>query len=105
MKYIILLLFLLSCSPMFITDDKLNKIWVNKNYNEIIDILGPFNRQLEDLSNTENKILIWEASKENILIPIEQLGGRKNKLGTSISSLHIYIDKSENIINIKKSVY
>ena len=105
MKYIILLLFLLSCSPIFITDEKLNKIWINKSYNEIIDILGPFNRKLDDLSNGGYTILIWEASKNNILIPIEMLGGKKNKLGTSISSLPVYVDKSGNITNIKNSVY
>jgi len=33
------------------------------------------------------------------------LGGKKNKLGTSISSLHVYVDKSGNITNIKNSVY
>ena len=105
MKKTLILLFLLSCSPIFVTDSKINNLWIGEYYTEIIDILGAYNREIEDLSNPGNKILIWEASKDNLLIPIEKLGARKNKLGTSISSLHIYIDQHGYITDIKKSVY
>ena len=50
------LIFLLSCSPIFIQDTKLNNLWIGKYYSEIIDILGPYSREIEDLSNPENKI-------------------------------------------------
>ena len=105
MKTIILILLIFSCSPMFISDQALNDIWIGKNYNEITNIIGPFDKQIEDLSQPGNTILIWEASKANILIPVEELGAKKNKLGTSISSLHVYIDKNKKIISIKKSLY
>ena len=105
MKYIILIILILSCSPMFISDQKMDDAWVGKNYNEIIDILGPYNKKIDDLNLTGYSILIWEASKSNILIPIENLGARKNKLGTSISALHIYIDENGKIRKIKKSLY
>ena len=105
MKTIILILLIFSCSPMFISDQKLNDIWIGKDYNEITNIIGPFDKQIEDLSKPGNSILIWEASKSNILIQVEKLGSKKNKLGTSISSLHIYIDKDKKITSIKKSLY
>ena len=105
MRYIFIIIFLLSCSPMFTTDNKLNQIWINKHHEEIINILGLYNKKVEDLSKKGNNILIWEASKDNIIIPIEKIGGKKNKLGTSISSIHIYIDHNGIITNIKKSVY
>ena len=104
MRFIFIIPLLISCSSIFVTESKLNDLWIGKNYIEIVDILGPYSRQLENLSNPGSKILIWEASKNNILIPIEKLGA-KNKLGTSISSLHIYINQEGLITNIKKSVY
>jgi len=103
--YIYIIIFLVSCSPIFIPDAKLNDLWIGENYEDIVDILGPYTREIEDLSNPENNILIWEASKDKILIPIEKLGTKKNKLGTSISSLHVYINNNGYITNIKKSVY
>tara|TARA_B100000401_G_C52769908_1_gene702665 strand:- start:148 stop:465 length:318 start_codon:yes stop_codon:yes gene_type:complete len=105
MKYIMVIILILSCSPMFISDQKMNEIWIGENYNDVIDILGPYNKKIEDLSKQGHNILIWEASKSNILIPIEKLGSRKNKLGTSVSSLHIYIDENGKIKKIKKSLY
>ena len=107
MKSILLLsiLLIISCSPMFLDDDKLNEIWIGVNYNEVVQILGPYNKQIQDLKNPGNSILIWEASKNNIIIPIEKIGAKKNKLGTSISSLHIYINNDGKIVHIKKSLY
>ena len=105
MKYILILIFIISCTPMFVNDKNLNAIWVGKDYTEIYDIIGPYNKKIEDLTKSGNSILIWEASKENILIPIEKIGSKKNKLGTSISSLHVYVDENNKIINIKKSLY
>ena len=104
MRFIFIIPLLISCSSIFVTESKLNDLWIGKNHTEIVDILGPYSRQLENLSNPGSKILIWEASKNNILIPIEKLGA-KNKLGTSISSLHIYINQEGFITDIKKSVY
>ena len=98
------IILILSCSPMFISDSKIDEIWIGKNYNDIIDILGTYNKRIEDLSQSGHSILIWEASKDNSLIPIEKLGG-KNKLGTSISSIHIFINESDEIMHIKKSLY
>ena len=104
MRFIFIIPLLISCSSIFVTESKLNDLWIGKNHTEIVDILGPYSRQLENLSNPGSKILIWEASKNNILIPIEKLGA-KNKLGTSISYLHIYINQERLKTNIKKSVY
>ena len=61
MKYIVVIILILSCSPMFINDQKMDEIWIGENYNDIIDILGPYNKKIEDLSKQGHNILIWEA--------------------------------------------
>ena len=36
---------------MFLNDDKLNEIWIGEDYNEVVEILGPYNKQIQDLKN------------------------------------------------------
>ena len=105
MRISTLILFLFSCSSFFISESNLNNLWVGKNHAEVIDIIGPYQREVDNLKKINHKILIWEASKENINIPIDKLGTKKNKWGTSITSIHIYIDENGYITDIKKSVY
>ena len=106
MRILIILLFL-SCSSVFVQDDRINSLWVGKHQSEIVDKLGPYTRIINVEDGTGNQILIWEASKESvlILIPIENLGIRVDKKETSISSFHVFIDKDGYIIDIKKSVW
>ena len=40
MKSFLLILLIMSCSPMFISDEKLNTVWIGKDYNEIITFLS-----------------------------------------------------------------
>ena len=102
--FLIILLFL-SCTSFFITDDKINSIWKGKHHSEIVDKLGVYSRIIDVEDGTGNQILIWEASKESILIPIENLGVRLDKKETSISSFHVFIDKDGFITGVKKSVW
>ena len=104
MRILIILLFL-SCSSVFVQDDRINSLWLGKHQTEIVDKLGSYTRIIDVEDGTGNQILIWEASKESVLIPVEKLGIRADKKETSISSFHVFIDKDGYIINIKKSVW
>ena len=74
-KFILLFLFL-SCATVFVNEEELNIIWVGKHQSEIINKLGPYTRVLDDLSEDESKIIIWEASQESGLLSLEKIGGR-----------------------------
>ena len=104
MRILIILLFL-SCTSVFVQDDKINSLWRGKHQSEIVDKLGSYTRIIDVGDGTNNQILIWEASKESVLIPIEKLGIRVDKKETSISSFHVFIDKDGYITDIKKSVW
>ena len=102
---IIIILFFLSCTSVFIQDDRINSIWLGKQQTEIVNILGPYTRIIDVEDGSGNQILIWEASKESALMSVEKLGIRADKKETSISSFHVFIDKDGYIIDIKKSVW
>ena len=99
------ILLFLSCASVFIQDEKINTLWLGKHHTEIVEILGSYTRILDVEDADGNQILIWEASKESTLLPIEKLGVRFDKKETSISSFHVFIDKDGYIIDIKKSVW
>ena len=103
-KYLIFILGL-SCTSVFIQDEKINAIWVGKHHSEIVEVLGSYNRSIDVEKGNGRQILIWEASKDATLLPIEKLGIRFDKKETSISSFHVFIDKDGYIIDIKKSVW
>jgi len=106
MKSLFILLFLLcSCSPIFLDAEKITPMWKGKHHSELLDKIGPYHRIMEDMYEEGGQILIWEASKESVLLPIEKLGAKIDKKGTSISSIHVFIDKNGYILNIKKSVW
>ena len=102
---ILILILILSCSSVFVQDDKIVSLWRGKHQSEIIEKLGPYNKTVEVITDDGGYILIWEASKESIFIPIENIGSKSDKKGTSVSSFHVYVDDDGYIINIKKSVY
>ena len=99
------IILLLSCTSVFVQDERINNLWLGKHNTEIVEKLGAYNRVLDVENGDGSKILIWEASKESILLPIEKLGIRVDKKETSISSFHVFIDKDGYIIDIKKSVW
>jgi len=101
----LIIILLLSCTSVFIQDDKINSIWTGKHHSEIVDKLGAYNRIIDVEDGNGNQILIWEATKKTVLIPIEKLGVRPDKKETSISSFHVFIDKNGFITDIKKSVW
>ena len=103
-SFLIIILFF-SCTSVFIKDEKINTLWNGRHHSEIIEKLGPYNRMIEVGDGNGNQILIWEASKESILIPIGKLGIKPDKKETSISSFHVFIDKNGMITDIKKSVW
>ena len=102
---ILIILFFLSCSSVFVQDDRINSLWLGKHQTEIVDKLGAYTRIIDVEDGAGDQILIWEASKESVLIPVEKLGIRADKKETSISSFHVFIDKDGYIIDIKKSVW
>ena len=103
-KYLIFI-FCLSCTSVFVQDEKINNLWLGKHNTEIVEKIGAYNRVLDVENGNGSKILIWEASKGATLLPIEKLGIRFDKKETSISSFHVFIDKDGYIIDIKKSVW
>ena len=102
---IIITLYLISCTPIFINEPKLTNIWIGRHHSELIEQLGPYNKSVDTLTDDNGHILIWEASKESIFIPIENIGAKVDKKGTSVSSIHVYVDINGNVTNIKKSIY
>ena len=104
MRYLIIIFFL-SCSSVFIQDDRINLLWQGRHQSEIVDKLGSYTRVINVEDGHGSQILIWEASKGSALISVEKLGIRADKKETSISSFHVFIDKEGNITEIKKSVW
>ena len=105
MRISFLIILLLSCASVFVQDDKINSLWMGKHHSEMVDKLGTYNRVIDVEDGNGNQILIWEASKKSVLLPIEKLGIRPDEKETSVSSFHVFIDKNGYIIDIKKSVW
>ena len=103
--HILVILLLFSCSSIFVQDDRIISLWEGKHQFEIVEKLGPYTRVINVEDGDGGQILIWEASKESVLLPIEKLSLKEDKKGTSISSFHVFIDKNGYITDIKRTVW